>query len=93
MISQIERTPQKRAGRLREQESAISMPSRDVLLRALNDLKIAEEFGDLSKREVDFITKYLVALFVVHHLRDVSGKHLDQLNERYLTVLREVFSD
>ena len=66
------------------------MPSKDALLRALNDLKVAEEFGDLSKREVDFITKYLVALFVVHHLRDVS---FDQLNERYLTVLREVFSD
>ena len=92
MIAQLDRKPQEKRGKGRD-KSTDSMPSKEDLVRALNDLSIAEEIGEIPKREADLLIRYLVALFVAQHLRVTSDKHFGQIHNRYSAVFQEAMSE
>ena len=92
MIAQLDRNPQEKSGKGHE-KSTDPMPSKEALVRALNDLTLAEEIGEIPKREAELLMRYLVALFVAHHLRVTSDKHFGQIYDRYSAVFQEAMSD
>lgn len=92
MIAQLDRKPQQKREKGHE-KSIDSMPSKEDLFRAVNDLSIAEELGEIPKREADLLIRYLVALFVAHHLRVTSDKHFGQIHNRYRAVFQEAMSE
>ena len=93
MIAQLQRTPGGNAGEWDERTSADSSPTKGALLRALSDLRQAEERGEIPKREADFLTRYLIALYTMHHLNAAVDKHFGHLFERYNAVFGEEVSD
>ena len=92
MIARLDRKPQNKRGE-RHEKSTSSMPSKEDLVRALNDLSIAKETGEIPKREADLLIRYLVALFVAHHLRVTSDKHFGQIHNRFSAVFQEALSE
>lgn len=93
MISQLDRAPRERARERSKSISPGSPPSKAALIHALNDLRRAEEYGEIPNREADLLVRYLIALYMVHHLKDSSEKHFSQLYQRYTAGFWEIFSE
>lgn len=92
MIAQLDPKSQEKRGKRRERSTDLT-PSKEGLVRALNDLSLAEEIGEIPKREADLLKRYLIALYVAHRLRVTSDKHFGQIHDRYSAVFQEAMSE